>query len=175
MSRRIFAVAALFAVIAAVAVMGQDGTSGMAGKWKMDMDKSELGERSRLQSMDMTVEISGNTMSVERMPKLAEGGGGGMGRGRGMMGGGKLTYDLSGKETSASVGMGGEVKLKAVKEAGGLKLTQVRSIETQMGAMTVTTVETWKLSADGKALTIDLSTETPRGSRTQKLIYVIVK
>lgn len=172
MNRSTFAVAALFAVFAAAAAMGQDGTAGMAGKWKLDMDKSELGERSRVQSMEMNVEMSGNTMSVERIPKLAEGGGGGMGRGRGMMGGGKLTYDLSGKETSASGGMGGTVKLKAVKESGGLKLKQVRNLETQMGSMTLTTVETWKLSADGKTLTIDSSTETPRGARTQKMVFV---
>lgn len=172
MNRRIFAVAVLITAISAIAVLGQDGNSGMAGKWKMDMDKSELGERSRIQSMEMNVDVSGNSMSVERMPKLAERGGGGMGGGRGMMGGGKLTYDLSGKETSASGGMGGEVKLTAVSEAGALKLKQVRSIETQMGAMTLTTVETWKLSADGKTLTIDSSTETPRGSRTQKMVFV---
>ncbi len=164
----------LCALIMSAAAFAQDGTADYSGSWKLNVSKSDLGERSRIQSMDMNVSISGNEMSVERMPKLAEGqgGGGGMGPGRGMPGGGKMTYDLSGKQTSASIGMGGEVKLTAGKESGGkLKLTQVRNLETQMGALTLTTVETWELSADGKTLTVKSSTETPRGNRSQTLVF----
>ena len=62
--------------------------------------------------------------------------------------------------------------LKAkVEKDGGLKLTQDRSFEGPMGAMTIKTVENWKLSEDGKTLTVSSNTETPRGTRSQKMVF----
>lgn len=172
MNKRIFACAAL-AVLAAVSfAAAQNKTPDFGGKWKLDMSKSELGERSRVESMDMTVEQTAASLSVERTPKFAGGGEGmGGGMGRGMMGGGKMTYDLSGKETKVEGSMGNAM-LKAEKAADGkLLLTQNRNLETQMGSFSLKTVETWELSADGKTLTINSSTETPRGNRTQKMVF----
>lgn len=174
MKTRIVVLAAAFGLVAFSFVSAQEKTPDYAGKWKLDVSKSELGERSRIESMDMTVEQSSDTMSVERTPKFAENGGGGMGgRGRRMMGGGKLSYDLSGKESKGEMPMGGEMSLKAeTGKSGGLTLTQKRNLETPMGSVSIKTVEKWTISDDGKVLTIDSSTETPRGNRTQKLVFL---
>lgn len=171
MNKRIFACAAL-AVLAAVSfAAAQDKTPDYSGKWKLDMSKSELGERSRIESMDMTVEQTADTLAVERIPKFAGSGEGTGGMGRGMMGGGKLSYSLDGKETKSEGAMG-DVAVKAEAGANGkLVLTQNRNLETQMGSFSLKTVETWELSPDGKTLTINSSTETPRGNRTQKMVF----
>jgi hypothetical protein len=172
MTKKLVPAAALFVLIAAFSVFSQDKAAEYAGSWKLDLAKSEMGERSRVESMDMTVTQTKDELTVERKAKMAEGQGGGMGRG-GMGGGaGKMAYSLTGKETTAAFGMGGEAKLSAKIEKGGkLTLSQERNIETQMGAMTIKTVEKWELSEDGKTLTISSSTETPRGARNQKMVF----
>ncbi|HUF04924.1 MAG TPA: hypothetical protein VMM38_12210 [Aridibacter sp.] len=172
MNKRIFACAAL-AVLAAVSfAAAQNKTPDYSGKWKLDMSKSELGERSMLESMDMTVEQTADTLSVERTPKFARGGEGVGGLAGGNLGGGKMTYDLSGKETKSEGAMGGEVALTAeVGKEGGLILLQKRNLDTQMGSFSIKTLELWKLSADGKTLTVLSSTETPRGNRSQKMVF----
>ncbi len=175
MTKKLFPAAALFVLVAAFSVFSQDNAADYSGNWKLDLAKSEMGERSRVESMDMTVGQTADEFTVERKPKLSEAQGGGMGRG-GMGGGGagEMSYSLSGKETRAPAGgFGGEVALKAKVEKGGkLQLTQTRNIEGQMGPMTIKTVETWELSADGKTLTIASATETPRGTRNQKMVFV---
>jgi hypothetical protein len=40
------------------------------------------------------------------------------------------------------------------------------------GEITLTTKESWKLSADGKTLTVDRETTNPRGTQTSKLVFV---
>jgi len=175
MNKRLIPAAFALLLVAAFSVFSQEKAKDYSGTWKLDLAKSEMGERSRVESMDMTVTQSDNDLSYERNAKLSEAQGGGMG-GRGGMGGpgggGKMTYDLSGKETKVSGAMGGEVGLKAkVEKDGGLKLTQNRSFEGPMGAMTIKTVETWSLSDDGNTLTVSSTTETPRGTRNQKMVF----
>lgn len=106
------------------------------------------------------------------------GGRGGMGGGRGfgMMGDGSVTYSLEGKETKVEMeGPNGKIPViyKAALEAdGSLKLSNSRSFQGPNGEITSTTKETWKLSNDGKTLTIDRETTNPRGSQTSKLVFV---
>jgi hypothetical protein len=129
--------------------------------------------------MTMNVTQTATEMTVDRKVKRAEregNGGGGMGRGmRGGDGDQTFKYDLSGKETIAAMtGMrGGDVGLKAKSEKDGtMKLTQKRSFETPRGNMTIKTTETWKLSADGKTLTVSSEMETPRGNRNSKMVFI---
>ncbi|REJ75942.1 MAG: hypothetical protein DWQ47_09940 [Acidobacteria bacterium] len=174
MNKKTVVAAAFSMLLFAGFAFSQGGSADYSGKWSLDVSKSELGERSRIEAVDMTVEQTADTLSVERNPKIAESGSNAAGRppGRGMLGGGKLTYSLAGKETKSSGGMGGEVSLRASTGDGGiLKLTQVRSFNGPMGAISLTTIETWQLSADGKTLTVTSSTETPRGNRTQKMVF----
>jgi hypothetical protein len=172
MTKKLIPAAALLVLFAAFSVFSQDKAADYSGNWKLDLAKSEMGERSRVESMEMTVTQTADELTVERNAKMAEGQGGGMGRG-GMAGGaGKMAYSLTGKETKAPFGMGGEAKLKAMVGKGGmLTLNQERNIETQMGAMMIKTVENWELSENGKTLTVSSSTETPRGPRNQKMVF----
>lgn len=175
MKKRFVPAALAMLLVAAFGVFAQNSAKDYSGSWKLDVEKSELGARSRVQSMEMTVSQTATELNVERKAELSEAAGGGMGGRRGGgPGGGKLSYDLTGKETKmeASGGFGGNVVLKAkVEKDGGLKLTQDRSFEGPMGAMTIKTVENWKLSDDGKTLTVSSSTETPRGTRSQKMVF----
>ncbi len=183
MSIRIGLTTGFCLVLMVLAAAAQDKTPNFGGDWKLDTAKSDLGERTRIVSMTMKVTQTEAELIFERTVKREErdgaGMGGGMGRGMGrgmgggMGGGGKQTFDLSGKETSATGEMGGSAKLKAKTEKEGrLKLITMRSFETQMGSMLVKTVESWQLSEDGKTLTITSDTETPRGNRSAKMVFV---
>jgi len=170
--RKRFVLGALFCLFAAAVSASAQGN--FAGDWTLDKDQSELGERSRLKSMTMNVTQSDNELTYERKIEQEEGGQGG---GRGMGGGrggdpGAVTFDLEGKETTAKTPRG-EAKLKAKKVDGNkLELTRSQTFEGRMGTMTITTIETWELSEDGKTLTISSETETPRGARSSKMIFI---
>jgi hypothetical protein len=101
-------------------------------------------------------------------------GGRGMGGGFGM-GDGSVTYSLEGKETKVEMdGPNGKMPViyKGTQEAdGSLKLSSSRTFSGGMGEITMTTKETWTLSADGKTLTIDRENTTPRGAQTSKLVF----
>ncbi len=175
MSIRIGLTTGFCLVLMVLAAAAQDKTPNFGGDWKLDTAKSDLGERTRIVSMTMKVTQTEAELIFERTVKREERDGAGMGggMGRGMGGGGKQTFDLSGKETSATGEMGGSAKLKAKTEKEGrLKLITMRSFETQMGSMLVKTVESWQLSEDGKTLTINSDTETPRGNRSAKMVFV---
>ena len=55
---------------------------------------------------------------------------------------------------------------------GSLTLSNSRTFSGPMGEISMTTKETWRLSADGKTLTIDRESTTPRGQQTAKLVFV---
>lgn len=103
------------------------------------------------------------------------GGGGGRGFGMGGGGDGVTTYALDGKETRSEVdGPMGKMPVihKATVEAdGSVKLSSSRTFNGPNGEITMTTKETWKLSGDGKTLTVDRESTTPRGSNTSTLVF----
>ena len=103
------------------------------------------------------------------------GGGGGMGRG-GFGTDGTTVYSLDGKETVGEVeGPMGKmpVNYKAVVGSDGtLVLTNSRSFNGPMGEIKLTTKKTWKLSADGKTLTVERESTSPRGAQTSTLVFV---
>ena len=85
------------------------------------------------------------------------------------------TYSLDGKELKVEMdGPNGKmpVTFKGTQEAdGSLKLSSSRTFSGGMGEITMTTKETWTLSADGKTLTVDRENTTPRGAQTSKLVF----
>lgn len=92
------------------------------------------------------------------------------------MGDGSATYSLDGKELKAEVdGPRGKVPVTykgSTKTDGSLELSSSRTVGGPMGEMTLTTKETWRLSSDGKTLTIDRVNSTARGEQTSKLVFV---
>lgn len=178
-----------FVCLLAVSAFAQK-KSDFSGSWTLDVSKSKLDERARVESMTMTVAQTDKDIKVEtatkRMPPpegaggQGNGTGGGMGRGmgRGGFGGGDGTtvYTLDGKETTTEVDAGQmgkvPVKLKANLESDGkLKLSNSRTITTQMGEISITTKETWALSEDGKTLTVKRDMETPRGTNSSEMVF----
>ncbi len=190
---------ALFAIsMMAMAALAQ-GKANYTGTWQLDKEKSTLSGPMRVDGITLTVaqsakEIKVDTESKRNPPMQMPGGGGqspagrppagagpngpgrGMGRGFGMMGDGSVTYSLEGKETKVEMeGPNGKMPViyKAALEAdGSLKLSNSRSFQGPNGEITSTTKETWKLSADGKTLTVDRETTNPRGAQTSKLVFV---
>ena len=167
----------------AISALAQDKKVDYSGNWTLDLSKSKLDERMRVESMTMNVTQTEKDLKVEttikRMPPpegvgggqgngIGSGrGGGGFGRGGGFGDDGTTTYSLDGKETKA-----GEITRKAkVENDGKLKLNSSRSFDTPNGAISITTRDTWSLSADGKTLTVKRDTETPRGTNSFEMVF----
>lgn len=149
--------------------------ANFSGNWELDTVRSKLDERMRVESMTMNVAQTEKELKVETTTKRAAQTDGGMSRGGMGDGTQTMTYSLEGKETKAEVGggmMAGTATLKASLETDGkLKLSSTRDINTQMGAMTIKTKETWELADEGKTLKISREMETPRGTNSSELIF----
>lgn len=179
-----------FICLLAFSAFAQSKTTDFSGIWELDVAKSKLDERMRVESMTMTVTQTDKDLTVATQTKRAPrpegamgGGQGGQmggrrgGFGGGMMGGGDmtLTYSLDGKETAApSAGgqMGGVATLKAELKGANLKLTTNRSFESPMGEVKIKSEENWSLSADGKTLTVKREQSTPRGNMSSELVFM---
>lgn len=151
-------------------------SKNFSGDWELDVSKSKLDERSRVESMTMKVVQTNDEIKIETVTKRAEGNGDGRG-GRMMMGGGNsdLTYMLNGKESKITQDspMGAvPVTLKAKLDGDKLKLNQTRTMNTQMGEVSITTKETWTLSDGDKTLTVKRETETPRGVNSSEMVFM---
>jgi hypothetical protein len=85
------------------------------------------------------------------------------------------TYSLDGKETTAELGdrMRGTATLKAkwVKDGKALELAAVRQVGSQENSRTLTTKESWRISEDGKVLTVHRKVQTPRGTEGVELRF----
>ncbi len=188
---------ALFAMSMMAAAALAQGKANYSGVWKLDAERSTFSGPMRVDSITLTVAQTAKYLKVDTEskrnppanmpagagqppaggpPGAGPGRGMGGGRGFGMMGDGSVTYSLEGKETKVETdGPNGKIPViyKAAFEAdGSLKLSNSRSFVGPMGEITSTTKETWKLSADGKTLTVDRETSNPRGAQTSKLVFV---
>ncbi len=169
----------LIFVFTAISGFAQSKTTDFAGKWTLDTAASKLDERMRIESMTMAVAQTEKEISIETTTKRAappEGAPAGRGGGRGGFGGGdgKTTFSLDGKERTVNLAgpMGTSIiKLNGKLDSGKLKTSDSRTMTTQMGEITITTNETWELSADGKKLTVKRESTTPRGSNSSTLVF----
>lgn len=184
MKKTIFLTA--FICLLAISAFAQDKKTDFSGTWQLDVSKSKLDERMRVEEMTMTVAQTEKELSVDtkikRAPRpegaspMGERRGGGMGRG-GFGGGGDLsvTYSLDGKETTSPAPggqFGGVMTHKAeFEKSGNLKLVTNRSFESPMGSVTIKTEEIWSLSSDGKTLTVKREQSTPRGSASSEMVF----
>lgn len=169
--------------LSAIAAFGQARTADHSGTWVLDVSRSKLDERARIESMTMTVSQTDKELKVTTETKRQappadgpQGGrGGGMG-GRGFGGGdGTNTYSLDGKETviQRETRMGTvPVKQSALLDAGRVRISSSSTFNGPMGEVTMTTKETWSLSADGKTLTVEREMTNPRGTSTSTMVFV---
>lgn len=176
--------ALLFAVAASAAA-----PANFAGTWVLDKSKSkDLPPQwtDNLEGYTLTVSQDDKQLTVEYKPEWKvgqspmQGGGGGRGMGPGMGPGGRVsmsvTYGLDGKE-STSESSGGRSFLSTFKadwknDGKALELTNTRKFTTSDGEERTTKMtERWELSADGKALTVNRSIETPRGNTKSTMVF----
>jgi hypothetical protein len=184
--KRNFVLLAVFA-LCAISAAAQKAAPNFSGSWNLDIAKSQLGERTNIESQVMTVTQTATTLKVETatkrppppvMPGTTENGGrgrptGGMG---GRFGGGDTpwTYGLEGKETKGEMsGPNGPVPvaLSAKFEGNKLNLSRSSTFNGPMGEVTMTTKETWELSADGKTLTVNTERTSMRGTDTTTKVF----
>ena len=134
--------------------------------------------------MTMTVAQIGKDLKVTTETKRqappadaagAPGGGGGRG-GRGGFGGdGTNTYTLDGKETTTQreTQMGSvPVKHTAMLDAGRVRISSSSTFSGQNGEITITSKETWTMSDDGKTLTVERESTSPRGTMASTMVFV---
>jgi hypothetical protein len=163
--------------------------SNFSGTWELDKSKSKLDERmsKMIEGQTLIVSQTEKEFTVETKTKRLpppEGGammGGSGGGNRGGMGGGRggdgtSTYTLDGKEKTVQIDspMGQQpVIFKGNAEKDGtLKLSQTRSFTTPNGdTMTMSNMEHWALSADGKTLTVKRENKSPRGDSSSESVY----
>lgn len=170
--RKLGLVLVLVALVVAVGVA--QSKPNLAGSWVIDKAKSDA-------------------------PMMGRGpGGGGGGRGPGGGGGGevpditltitqtdkaltidrqmgdqsqKITLKLDGTD-SVNPGMrGGEMKSTARLDGSTIVNEGSQSVSTPRGDMTIETKEVYSVSADGKVLTIETTSKTPRGEQTRKQVF----
>lgn len=171
--------AALFSLFV-LAVSASAQTTDFSGAWTLDVAQSKLGDRSNIATQTLTVAQTAKDISITtattRTPPPADATQGGRGGG-GRMGAadGTTVYNLDGKETTSEVeGPMGKmpVKMTAKIEGGKLNLSSSRTFTGQMGEITMTSKDTWELAADGKKLTVNRESTSPRGTNTTTLVYV---
>ena len=172
--------AAALCCMLSIAAFAQAKPADFSGTWTLDVSKSKLDERARIESMTLTVAQTAKDIKVDSKTTRAprpEGSGGGMGGGRGGFGGGdsSMTYTLDGKATTIQQEspMGTvPVSLTGKLDGGTLNLASSRTFNGPNGEVTATTKDTWTLSPDGKTLTVNRESVSPRGTNSSTMVFV---
>jgi len=171
--------------LAVTAVFAQGKTADFSGNWELDTNKSKLGERTRIESMTMSVSQTGSEIKIETKTKHAissegevrvgEKNGGMIRKDVGINFGDTTqvaAYNLAGAETKSEIPgipIAATVFKAKLENGGKLYLTSNRASEKPKGAITVK--EIWTLSADGKTLTVVRETVTPQGNVSAELVF----
>ena len=170
-------------LITALALAAFGTTGGLpvsfAGSWTLDKAKSQgLDQRMQnAESVTCVITQDDNTISVEwkiaggQPPAGAPSGGGGMGGGRGPAG--PRTYNLDGKEVTSEGPMSSTNAVKATwsDATKTLELSTVSTGNRDGQEFKITRVDKLSLSADGKVLTINRHSESPRGAQDSTLVF----
>src|SRR5205085_8289080 len=166
------------------ALAAQAAAPNFAGIWTLDKSKSQ-GLSQRLQNAEsVTWNITQTDKQITIEEKVTGGGGpgggapsaggppaggppgGGPGRGMGGMGGPRI-YNLDGSETSGEMGRGKFVRKATVSGDGKtIELTTKSTFQgPDGGEITANSSDKLQLSGDGKSLTINRHSESPRGTQ----------
>ena len=182
--KRFFFLAAMFAAFS-IAGFAQAKPTDFSGTWSLDIPKSQLDARMRVEALTLTVaqtdkELKVTTETKRQAPPAdaaaaAGPNGPGSGRGRGFGGSdGTVAYSLDGKETIVEIdGPNGKLPIKYTGKIDGGKanLSSTRTFNGPMGEVTATTKDVWTLSADGKTLTVVREQTSPRGVSTSTMVF----
>ena len=176
--KRLFVIAGMVAAFTlAVASVGASGGVNFGGTWTLDKTKSQ-GMSPRMEnaeSVNCVITQDDKTISMEWKvaggQPPAGGGGGGMGRGPS----GPQVFNLDGKEVTSEGGgqMGGTNTMKATWSTDGktLELSSVRTGSFNGNEFKATQVDKLSMSEDGKVLTVNRHSESPRGTTDSTLVF----
>jgi hypothetical protein len=182
-----------FAALASSAV----APASFAGTWKLDKEKSKglNPNQQSAESIVWTITQDDKQITIDSKvtpgqppagappagappagappagaPAGGPGPGGGGGRGGGM--GGPRTYTLDGKEVTSEA-MGGSLAMKSswANEGKTLELSSVRSGSRDGTDFKFTSTDKMSLSADGKVLTVERHSESPRGPQDSTMVF----
>ena len=132
------------------------------GKWKLNEDKSEMGERRWGASMTLEVKQDKENLTVVRVRIGRDG------QERRM----ESVYSLDGKETTNGEGNRSSVSTAKWSEEGkSLTIHTKRTFTRDGQTMEFESDETWTLGEGGKVLTIQSKMSSSRGEFSTKLVY----
>ena len=153
-----FCIAALFLIFSGAVFAAEPDFSGA---WSLDKTKSEGLPPGMNQTM--TVTQTGDKLSLETKVTMEQG-----------EQNIADAYMLDGKETEFSPKAGaltGKGKRTATRTADGFKVQESGVFDTPNGEVTVKISRKWTLSADGKSLTIEITSENPNGTQKSKRVF----
>lgn len=186
--KKLSVLAAIFCMfLAAGAIFAQDKEDNFAGRWELDLSRSKLPERMRVESMTLNVAQSDQEIRVRTMVKqtarlesenrVASGDkrpGGGMMRNDvtilySLVGGMRMGTVVKPENAVDKPSTGNPVA--SLENDGKLKLSSSRKISSAMDEVTVTTEEVWELIDGGRGLKIKREAETPRGKQSSEMYF----
>lgn len=176
--KRLFLITGMMAAFLLVVLAASaQNKANFAGTWNLDKAKSQ-GLSQGMMSADSvvwTITQDDKTISIDSKVtggQQAGGGGGGGGQGRGGPTGPR-SFNLDGKEVSTEPGgqMGGTNVTKATWSGATLELSAVRTGNFNGNDFKATTIEKLSLSGDGKVLTVNRHSESPRGTQDSTMIF----
>jgi hypothetical protein len=151
------------------ALAAAQGNVNFSGTWILDKSQSDIRQLTGVRggvgngqdaSLSMVIEQQGPTLKVTRTLRAE--------------GEAKMethTYKTDGTETTNTGFRGESVVTKASWDGDKLLVSSTRTAKVLIKKVTVQSKGVWRLSLDGKTLTIDATLETPRGEQRVKGVF----
>lgn len=145
-----------------LSAFGGAGKPDFSGVWKLNESKSTIGEGRFRLSPGLVVRHDGNNLEIERTRVGREG--------QEIKSTENLTLD--GKEV-VNEGENRSTKTTAnwSEDGRNVVIASIMTISREGQTMEIKNRETWQLSDDGKTLTIQFNSSSPRGERNDNLVY----
>jgi hypothetical protein len=182
--KKIFLSGSLLGVLV-LAVAVSAASANFAGTWLLDKSKSQgLGRRQQAaDSVTWTITQTDKQITIEEKTvggDMGGGGGGGNGGGAGNGGGGgrgfgggaagPRSFNLDGSDTPFEMGPAKGTR-KTSWSGSTLELISKATFSGQQGEITTTSSDKLSLSGDGKTLTVNRHSESPRGAQDSTLVF----
>ena len=138
--------------------------SNFSGSWNLNESKSNLGEnRFRMGASKITATQEANSLAVQSVSKNRDG----------EERTSTSKYNLDGSETENTVFQNFVRKSKASWSSDGkiLTISSVMNFERDGEKQEIKSSEAWKISEDGKTLTIESKFTSPNGDVSQTRVY----
>ncbi|HEX8460106.1 MAG TPA: hypothetical protein VF623_01695 [Segetibacter sp.] len=137
--------------------------SNFSGDWKLNEQKSSLGQYAQMAPRKLKVDGQADYLSVERFAKSPDG--------SDVSYNDKLTFD--GKESESTL-FGNTKKKSTAKwsdDGKSLNVNAVIMFDRDGQTFEVKVAEVWKFVEDGKVLSVESTSTSQMGSNTMKLFY----